>query len=35
MVNDAPTAIVHGHWGRVMGIVQGTVPREVTFRGRH
>jgi hypothetical protein len=35
MVEDAPTATEHGRRRRVMGIVRGTVLREVSFRGIH
>jgi hypothetical protein len=35
MVEDAPTVAEHGDRRRVMGTVQGTVPREVPFRGIH
>jgi hypothetical protein len=35
MVEDAPTIAEHGRRRRVMGIVRGTVLREVPFRRIH
>ena len=35
MVEDTPTTTEHGRRGCVMGTVQGTVLREVPFRGIH
>jgi hypothetical protein len=31
MVEDAPATIEHGRRRRVMGIIQGTIPREVSI----
>jgi hypothetical protein len=35
MVEDPPATIEHGRRRRVMGIVQGMIPREVPIRGIH
>jgi hypothetical protein len=35
MVKDAPTTTEHGCRRRVMGTIQGTVPREVPIKGIH
>jgi hypothetical protein len=35
MVEDAPATIEHGRRRHVMGIVRGTVLREVPIRGIH